>query len=58
MENVAAKSSALFSVIPDVTSLSSGASLDEHSEGISNLIASLMDEVDNLNKGKGDLFVI
>ena len=53
MKNVASKSSALFSVIPDVTSLSSEARLDEHS-GVSNLITSLMGEVD---KAEGNLFV-
>lgn len=58
MENVAAKSSALFFVIPNVTSLSSGSCLDEPSEGIADLITRLMADVDNLKMAEGNKSVV
>lgn len=52
MENVATKSSALFSVIPAVTSL------DQHSEGIADLVTRLTVEVDNMEMAEGNVFMI
>lgn len=55
MENVAAKSSALFSVIPTVTaSVSARANLNEHSEDIADLLTKVTAEVEKFKIAEGD----
>ncbi|KAJ6828511.1 malonate--CoA ligase isoform X1 [Iris pallida] len=55
MENVAVKSSAYFSIIPDVNSITSGTSFDAQSgKGVTDLLTNLMVEIDSLRRAEGD----